>query len=513
MSSRNDWPLIPGTVIAHSSAATGKYIGSPGLAILPDGSYVAAHDHFGPGSSEHGIAETWIYRSTDRGTSWSPSCQIDGAVWSNLFVHRGALFLFGTSRHYGYAVIRRSDDGGLTWTTPTDSKTGLLTNTPEYHCAPMPVVEHKGYLYRAFEHRSPGTGWGTNFTSGVFRAKSGANLLDARSWEQSNYLRSDGSWNNGDMKAWLEGNLTVSPSGQLVNMLRVQTASTQEKAAIITIDPKTFECDFKPESGFIPLPGGSKKFCIRRNDRTGMYYTISSAVFPDDNPIDAGSMRNCAVLMRSRDLRAWEIIRVLHYNPDVEHCGWQYIEWQFDGNDIVYASRTAFHDGFLQAKRAHDANFLTFHRIADFESASWLWRSISEYLPKPKVLHNRGVDVIGYGFDVRSFSNGIKPFTNRDYQLARVPEKLMMQKFTAMPGGQVAWIWLTATSDIRVVLMTSVMPSPETLTQLKASYVGEGPHYSDAGRTRLHIYETTLHRKETRFVPQLGWTGTAVISS
>ena len=89
----------------------------------------------------------------------------------------------------------------------------------------------------------------------------------------------------------------------------------------------------------------------------------------------------------------------------------------------------------------------------------------------------------------------------------------MMQKFTAMPGGQAAWIWLTATSDIRVVLMTSVMPSPEPLTQLKASYVGEGPHYSDAGRTRLHIYETTLHRKETRFVPQLGWTGTAVISS
>jgi hypothetical protein len=129
------------------------------------------------------------------------------------------------------------------------------------------------------------------------------------------------------------------------------------------------------------------------------------------------------------------------------------------------------------------------------------------------VLHNRGVDVIGYGFDVRSFSNGIKPFTNRDYQLARVPEKLMTQKFTAMPGGQAAWIWLKATSDARVALMTSVMPSQETLKQLKASHVGEGPHYSDAGQTRLQIYETTLRRGETRFVPQLGWTGTAVISS
>ena len=61
--------------------------------------------------------------------------------------------------------------------------------------------------------------------------------------------------------------------------------------------------------------------------------------------------------------------------------------------------------------------------------------------------------------------------------------------------------------------MTSVMPSQEILKLLKASYVGEGPQYSDAGQTRLQLYETTLRRGETRFVPQQGWTGTAVISS
>jgi len=510
---RDSWTNVPGTVIAHSSAATGKFIGSPGLATLPDGSYVACHDHFGPVSTEHGIAETWIYRSTERGTSWTPICRIDGAFWSNLFVHRGSLYLFGASRHYGYAVIRRSTDGGFTWTHPTDSKSGLLSTTPEYHCAPMPVLEHRGYLYRAFEHRSPGEGWGTNFTSGVFRAKVGADLLDARSWEMSTYIRSDGKWNNGDMRAWLEGNMTVDPHGRIVNVLRAQTVSSQEKAAITSLNPMTMQCAFYPESGFVSFPGGAKKFCIRRHPRAGIYYTISSAVFPDDNPTDAGSMRNCAVLMQSQDLQAWEIIRVVQYHPDVEHCGFQYIEWQYDGDDIVYVSRTAFHDGYLPAKRAHDANFLTFHRIDNFASRGVLRRSIDGHLPKPMKIQSATLDVFGYGFVSRKFIDGTMPFTNREYRLSGVPEKVSSGSFTALPGGKVAWIWLEAKADVRLSLITAAEPTKQTEAALRARYAGFAGRYSDTANTPLHLYETSLRRGEWRFVPQFGWSGTAVIST
>jgi len=511
MDRRDSWTNVPGTVIAHSSAATGKYIGSPGLAILPDGSYVASHDHFGPATTEHSIGETWIYRSIDQGSSWTPITKLAGAFWSNLFVHNGLLYLLGTSRHYGYAVIRRSADGGFTWTEPTDHTSGLLSTTPEYHCAPMPVFEHQGYLYRAFEHRSPGEGWGTNFTSGVFRANAKADLLDARTWEMSTFLRSDGNWNDGDMRAWLEGNVTIDPDGNIVNILRTQTNGTQERAAITKLHPKSMQCTFSPQSGFVAFPGGAKKFCVRRNPRTGVYYTITSAVFPGDKPTDAGSMRNCTVLMRSRDLQAWEIIRVLHYHPDVEHCGWQYIEWHFDGSDIIYASRTAFYDGFLPAKRAHDANFLTFHRIEDFASNSRLNQSISDHLPTSTILQTTTFDIFGYGFAARSFADSSKPFTNRDYTLSGVPERWKAKRFTAMPGGRAAWIWVQAKSDTRVNLITSATPSQETQKQLQAKYVGIGPDYSDASRTRLHIYETSLRRNEKRFVPQLSWTGTGVI--
>ena len=44
---------VPGEVVAYSPASSGKYIGSPSLAILPNGDYVASHDLFGPESNEH----------------------------------------------------------------------------------------------------------------------------------------------------------------------------------------------------------------------------------------------------------------------------------------------------------------------------------------------------------------------------------------------------------------------------------------------------------------------------
>jgi hypothetical protein len=67
-------------------------------------------------------------------------------------------------------------------------------------------------------------------------------------------------------------------------------------------------------------------------------------------------------------LRTWQAHTILLYHPDVEHHGFQYIDWQFEGGDIIFVSRTAFADETGGAKNFHDANFLTFHRITDFRS-------------------------------------------------------------------------------------------------------------------------------------------------
>src|SRR5438105_3863629 len=72
----------PGIVIAHSPKTSGIYVGSPGLAVLPNGDYIASHDEFGPKSTEDTLAVTQIFRSADRGATWSRIATIHGAFWS-----------------------------------------------------------------------------------------------------------------------------------------------------------------------------------------------------------------------------------------------------------------------------------------------------------------------------------------------------------------------------------------------------------------------------------------------
>jgi photosystem II stability/assembly factor-like uncharacterized protein len=123
-----DHSKVPGVVIAHSPKASRVFLGSAGIAVLPDGTYLAKHDEFGPGSTEKVSAVTRVYRSSDRGRTWEPISRIDGLFWASIFAHRGAVYVMGTTagHRHGHCVIRRSTDGGRTWTEPKDERSGRL---------------------------------------------------------------------------------------------------------------------------------------------------------------------------------------------------------------------------------------------------------------------------------------------------------------------------------------------------------------------------------------------------
>ena len=136
-----------GVVVDHIPASTQQYVGSPSIAVLPDGRYVMTHDIFGPGSSHD---TSLVFGSDDRGVTWSRLAEIRGQWWSTLFWHGNALYWMGASSQYGNTVIRRSQDHGVTWTEPTTGDAGLLLDDGGYHCAPVPVVVHGGRIWRAF---------------------------------------------------------------------------------------------------------------------------------------------------------------------------------------------------------------------------------------------------------------------------------------------------------------------------------------------------------------------------
>ena len=353
-----DLARVPGVVIAHSPASSGIYLGSPSIAILPGGAYVASLDYFGPGTV---MNTNCLYRSTDRGVTWKKLTEITGQFWSTLFVHDGALYLMGTSRRYGAVVIRRSSDAGDTWTTPRDASTGLLRPDSMYHCAPVPVVRHRGRLWRSFEKQ---TGeWPSGFVAVVFSAPANADLLDARSWTESAGL-AWGGWE--PYKGWLEGNIVVTRSGELVNIMRVHDRIRGGKAALMHVADDGKTITFDPSSGFIDFPGGCKKFTIRWDDVSGRYWSLTNWVHPDDEGGDVERTRNTLALISSRDLRSWSLRSIVLRSPDVRNTGFQYVDWLIDGDDLIAVSRTAYDDGLGGAHNAHDANHLTFHRIEKF---------------------------------------------------------------------------------------------------------------------------------------------------
>jgi hypothetical protein len=350
-------------VIAFKPTSSKEYIGSPSIAKLPSGKYVASHDFFGPNATKK---HTEVYQSSDSGLTWEKISEMDDQWWSSLFFHNGALYIMGTTKEYGYCVIRKSEDEGKTWTTPTDANNGLLMGDSEYHTAPMPIVIHDGRIWRAMEERNPPEEWGVNFLSFVMSAPVDADLLKASSWLSTNKLRYDQAWEG---KAWLEGNVVITPSGKIENILRcaINRTDIDELACVTEISSDGKTASFDSTKGFIKFPGGSKKFNIKYDETTKLYWSLANYIPDEFKGHSPSQTRNTLALISSADLRNWKINEIILQNPDVEHVGFQYVDWFYEGDDIVSVVRTAYpeKDG-TPAHRAHDANYMLFLRIKDF---------------------------------------------------------------------------------------------------------------------------------------------------
>lgn len=343
----------PGVVITNVDTRAGRYVGSPSLVKLADGTLLASHDFFGAGQRDR--PPTRVYRSQDQGKRWSMVATMEGQFWSTLFEHRGAVYLLGTSAEYGNLVIRRSTDTGDTWTVPTGPEVGLL-RIGQFHTAPMPLLRHAGRLWRSVEVVSDTRSWG-NFEAAIMSADAGADLLRADAWTVSLSQPFPADAARGG--SWLEGNAVLGRDGGLRNILRVHVDNAPELAATLTYaEGRT------PQVSFMPLPGGSKKFVIRYDAVSDRYLALA-------NPAREGStrtayQRNKLALLWASSLDGWNLGPTLLEHPDQARHGFQYADWRFDGADLIFVSRTAYDDPFGGARSAHDANYMTFHRLHDF---------------------------------------------------------------------------------------------------------------------------------------------------
>ncbi|MFI4910272.1 MAG: LamG-like jellyroll fold domain-containing protein [Sedimentisphaeraceae bacterium JB056] len=352
------------------SQTSDVYYGSPSLVLLDNGHLLASHDFFGDGVS---VWKTAVSSSTDGGLTWSSPVEISHMYWASMFEYNDDVYLLGVYSPGGDIAISKSSDEGATWTSTDNGilfSCGTGTTPPNYTTGSVPVLIHNGRVYRSFEDQD--TTLDSKFKALVISASLDDDLLSSNSWVMSNKVEYDVSntpveW-GATLPVWLEGSVTVDADGQIWLLERFNSYPTTEKAALLSLssDGRTLLWDVDgPDSGFIDMLGGMHKFAVKHDSITG----LSLAIVNNNTDLNEPQQRNTLSLIASADLKNWRYVltliqdnSIMSWDDSIDYSGFQYVDWEFDGEDIIYLSRTAY-DG---ADSYHNANRITFHRLENY---------------------------------------------------------------------------------------------------------------------------------------------------
>ncbi len=343
-------------------AFSGKYLCSPSLLRHPDGYLLASMDVYA-GMYPQNLS--LIFRSDNDGESWHYVSELFPCFWGKLFLHGGALYMLAVSTEYGDLLIGRSDDGGKTFSEPSVLLRGGngKNREPGVHKNPQPVVNFGGRIWNTLEWGS----WGRKYHAVmVMSAPEESDLLDPESWSFSEPVKYDPEWKGvpaGESAGNIEGTLTVI-DGELYNIMRYSMDKLERKYGLV-ISYKVNTAD--PEApleyaGCIEFPCNNSKFEIKFDEVSRKYYSVATRI-TDSEKIKA---RNLLSLMVSEDCKNWRVLCDLIDERKQDHAlvGFQYVDFEIEGDDIIYLCRTAINS----AHSYHDSNYSTFHRVKNFRN-------------------------------------------------------------------------------------------------------------------------------------------------
>lgn len=339
---------------------SGRYLCSPSLVRHPDGFLLASMDLFAGGHPQN---LTLIFRSDDEGSTWHYVSELMPCFWGKMFIHRGELYMLACSTEYGDLLIGKSTDGGKTFSAPICLLRGSngKNGNNGVHKNPQNIFIHNGRLYNTFEWGA----WANKeycHAAMVMSCDVNDDLLVPENWsftEPKTFTPNDAKELNSlpECTMTIEGTIVKSPDGKLLNVMRFGGHRCVIAYKINTEDPD----DVLEYSHCISFPANLSKFTIKYDDVSKKYYSIASRLHEKMN-----TCRNLLSLMTSDDLNNWYLLTDLldYSDQNPQEIGFQYVDFEFDGEDIIYLCRTALNN----AHNYHDSNYSTFHRIKNFRN-------------------------------------------------------------------------------------------------------------------------------------------------
>jgi len=338
---------------------SGKYLCSPSLLVHPDGYMLASMDVY-EGKAPQNL--TLIFRSDDGGENWHYVSELNPCFWGKMFLHKGEIYMLACSTEYGDLLIAKSCDGAKTFSAPVVLLRGLngKNGSVGVHKNPQNIVRYNGRIYETLEWGS----WGNKeycHAAMVMSCDENDDLLQPENWHFTEPLKYSPDWEGVSVypdgkDATIEGTLCVAPDGELYNIMRYQ--SKEKKVLAYHVNKNDHDAPLE-YSHAISFAGNQSKFMIKFDEVTKKYYSIICRRI--DEP---ATRRNLLSLVSSSDLENWDVVCDLidRRNEDKEKIGFQYVDFEFDGADIIYLCRTAING----AHTFHDSNYSTFHRVKDF---------------------------------------------------------------------------------------------------------------------------------------------------
>jgi hypothetical protein len=393
------------------------YCYSPGLARCPSGRLVATLDLGGPGvrdlpgpkfpRGDFSLPQQGkVFTSDDGGKTWVH--RVDFPYYhARPFWAGKSLYVLG---HGDDLMILRSDDEGQTWGAPV-----RLTEGKSWGGAPNNVYYANDCIYLALEESTPERpdvkGVSCNRPI-LLRAKVEQDLTRRENWTFASAMPlcriisasaldyfgvpffetapAAGAPVPGHVYSgldWIETNVVqfvdpdnywCDPSGHTFHLWnRTYTGGTGYAAIAKVVEnadgTMTTMLETVPSGKtalFVPCPGGQMKFHILYDEKTKLYWLLSSQATDsmtrtDRLPAERFSLpnneRHRLQLHFSKNCIDWCFAGIVAIGPSPKQSR-HYASMVIDGDDLLVLSRS----GDARANSAHNTDFISFHRVRTF---------------------------------------------------------------------------------------------------------------------------------------------------